>query len=235
MLKKKIAFKLRNLIKKILILFIRFHFFLMLLVLFLSALLTFINPPVSTLMLYRKYIKNVKVKPVLFVETENFPSFLKPMILAAEDHRYYLHNGIDVRSIYEAIERNIRAKRVVFGASTLTQQFSRTFFLTPHRNILRKYIEAYVSVFVDIFMLKERVLELYVNYAEWGEGVFGIENAAHYYYGKTISELSYDECARIVTILASPILYDPNTIEEHPILLGRYEKISSLKDTILQQ
>ena len=100
------------------------------------------------------------------------------MFVYLEDHQFYTHHGIDLEAVRTAYERNKRAGTLAFGGSTITQQLTRTLFLTPHKNYLRKYLEALLSLELDLLLPKDRIMELYLNHIEWGSGIFGVGTAA---------------------------------------------------------
>lgn len=190
-----------------------------------SFVLCYVPPPVTSLMLHRTFVSHHAVRGLRYRPLSALPPVLPKMIVEAEDAHFYKHTGIDVKAIFNAIRLNRNADRNAFGASTITQQLTRTLFLSPRRTYERKYFEALLSLCVDAFISKDRILELYVTVAEWGEGVFGIEQAARFYYDRGAETLMRDECARLVTILASPIRYTPRSFEQRPFLRKRYERI----------
>jgi membrane peptidoglycan carboxypeptidase len=161
--------------------------------------------------------------PVRFVPLRQIPRPIVSMVIAAEDYNYYNHWGIDPDGIREALfTRNNLAKKYI-GGSTITQQLVRTLFLIPNKSYARKYLEILMAVEMDIFMKKERILELYLNSIEWGKGVFGIGNAALYYYRKSVQELSLDEMIKLVTIIPSPVKYNPDNFHIFGALSRRYD------------
>ena len=110
----------------------------------------------------------------------------------------------------------------MYGGSTITQQLSRTLFLMPKKVMIRKYTELLISMEMEMILSKERILELYLNYCEWGKGIFGVAQASEHYYGKNPDKLSIDQTARLITILASPISYGPYTFHRKDFLANRY-------------
>jgi len=124
--------------------------------------------------------------------------------IAAEDKRFYDHDGADTTAIVRAAWSNWRSGRTVSGASTITQQTAKNVFLWNGGGVVRKAGEAWMAVFIDGFWGKERVLEMYLNIAEWGDGLYGAEAAAYGRFGKPASELTAFEAARLAAVLPSP-------------------------------
>jgi monofunctional biosynthetic peptidoglycan transglycosylase len=132
---------------------------------------------------------------------------LKHAVVAAEDAKFLDHEGFDWEAIQKAIEKNERRGRVVAGASTISQQLAKNLFLSGERSWLRKAREAVITAMLEHAMNKRRILELYLNFAEWGEGVFGAEAAARYHFGVPASRLDAAQAAWLAAILPSPRRY----------------------------
>ncbi|HAY27055.1 MAG TPA: monofunctional biosynthetic peptidoglycan transglycosylase [Candidatus Accumulibacter phosphatis] len=135
---------------------------------------------------------------------------LKRAIVAAEDARFVDHEGFDWDGIQYAIEKNQRTGRVVAGGSTISQQLAKNLFLTPARTSWRKAEEAVITLMLEVAWSKERILEVYLNVIEWGNGVFGAEAAARHYYGVSAAQLSREQAARLAGMVPSPRYYDRN-------------------------
>lgn len=133
---------------------------------------------------------------------------IRRAVLASEDDRFYLHNGIDFVEIENALDRRKRGGKLR-GASTLTQQVAKNIFLWNGRSFIRKGIEAYLTLLLELLLTKERILDLYINLAEWGPNQFGIEAGAQYHFKKHASQLTRDEAARMAAILPSPRKWSP--------------------------
>ena len=118
------------------------------------------------------------------------------------------HHGFDWKAMEKAWEQNKKGKRIK-GASTISQQTAKNVFLLPARTYLRKGLEAYFTVLIELIWGKERILEVYLNVIEMGPGIYGIETAAQAYYGKTASELNRAEAAMIAAILPNPRKWSP--------------------------
>ena len=135
---------------------------------------------------------------------------LKRAIVAAEDAKFVDHEGFDWEGIQRALEKNQRRGKVVAGGSTITQQLAKNLFLTGERSILRKAQEAIITGMLESVMDKRRILEIYLNVVEWGEGVFGAEAAARHYFGASAAAIMPEQAARLAAMLPRPRYYDRN-------------------------
>jgi monofunctional biosynthetic peptidoglycan transglycosylase len=133
---------------------------------------------------------------------------LKRAVVAAEDAKFIQHEGFDWEAIQKAMEKNERQGRVVAGASTISQQLAKNLFLSGERSWLRKGQEAVITAMLEQVMTKRRILELYLNFAEWGEGIFGAEAAARYHFGVSAGALDEEQAAYLAAILPSPRRYE---------------------------
>ncbi|MES2861690.1 MAG: monofunctional biosynthetic peptidoglycan transglycosylase [Pseudomonadota bacterium] len=135
--------------------------------------------------------------------------------IAAEDARFCTHGGFDMEAIEKALANNARSAeaggRKVRGGSTISQQTAKNIFLWPGRDWIRKGLEAGYTVLIETIWSKRRIMEVYLNVAEMGPGVYGAEAAARHWYGKSAADLSPREAARIAAILPSPRRYDAGT------------------------
>ena len=136
------------------------------------------------------------------------PSLVKA-VLVSEDNNFWHHEGFDFKAIEGAIEKNIEAGEFKFGASTISQQLAKNLYLSPSKSPLRKMKEAILTWRIEQTLSKRRILELYVNVAEWGDGIFGIDQAARNYYGVSASQLTASQSARLAASLPNPVLYKP--------------------------
>ncbi|MEO8718136.1 MAG: monofunctional biosynthetic peptidoglycan transglycosylase [Burkholderiales bacterium] len=132
---------------------------------------------------------------------------LKRAVVAAEDAKFLDHEGFDWEAIQKAMEKNERRGRVVAGASTISQQLAKNLFLSGQRSWLRKAQEAVITAMLEHAMEKRRILELYLNFAEWGEGVFGAEAAAQFHFGVPAARLDAAQALWLAAILPSPRRY----------------------------
>lgn len=143
-----------------------------------------------------------------WVPYQRISAELKRAVVAAEDAKFLDHAGFDWEAIQKAIERNERRGRVVAGASTLSQQLAKNLFLSGERSWLRKGQEAVITAMLEHAMDKRRILELYLNFAEWGDGVFGAEAAARHHFGVPAARLDARQAAWLAAILPSPRRYE---------------------------
>ena len=135
---------------------------------------------------------------------------LKRAVVAAEDAKFVDHEGFDWEGIQRALEKNQKRGKVVAGGSTISQQLAKNLFLSGSRSWVRKGQEAAITWMLEAVMDKRRILELYLNVAEWGVGVFGAEAAARHYFGISAAQLSAQQAAWLAAILPSPQRYDRN-------------------------
>ncbi len=139
---------------------------------------------------------------------ERISPHLKRAVVAAEDARFLDHEGFDWEAIQKAMAKNERRGRIVAGASTISQQLAKNLFLSSSRSWGRKAEEALITWMLEASMSKRRILELYLNFAEWGEGIFGAEAAARYHFGVPAAALSAEQAAWLAAILPSPRRYE---------------------------
>jgi monofunctional biosynthetic peptidoglycan transglycosylase len=190
--------------------------------------LNFIQPPTTAVMLWRTGQRLVSGKRPVYprrsiVSRGQISPHLRRAVLAAEDDRFYLHLGFDFKEIEKAIERSQRGGRLR-GASTITQQVAKNLFLWEGRSYIRKGAEAYLTMVLELCLSKERILDLYLNLAEWGDGVFGAEMAARTHFRKSARSLSRVEAARLAAILPAPRrwpVYGSIASRRAEIILGR--------------
>jgi monofunctional glycosyltransferase len=143
-----------------------------------------------------------------WVPYERISRNLKRAVVAAEDARFLDHEGFDWEAIQKAMAKNEKRGKVVAGASTISQQLAKNLFLSGERSYVRKVQEASITWMIERTMSKRRILELYLNVAEWGEGVFGAEAAARHHFGLPASALDPDHAAWLASILPSPRRYE---------------------------
>lgn len=172
-----------------------------------------VNPPVTAVMLGRVIDRTVAGERPVWpdhqpVARSKMAASLRRAVLASEDDRFYLHHGIDFVEIENALERRRRGGRLR-GASTLSQQVAKNIFLWNGRSFLRKGLEAYLTLWLEIILSKERILDLYINLAEWGPNQFGAEAGARHHFGKSAVALTRDEAARMAAILPAPRRWSP--------------------------
>ena len=171
-------------------------------------LLGVVNPPITMVMLGRVTDRLLSGERPVWpthdpVSRAEFSPYLRRAVLASEDDRFYLHRGIDFVELEKALERRRQGGRLR-GASTLTQQVVKNVFLWNGRSFIRKGFEAYLALCMDFLLSKERILDLYLNLAEWGPNAFGAEAGARYQFGKSARNLTREEAARMAAILPAP-------------------------------
>jgi monofunctional glycosyltransferase len=142
-----------------------------------------------------------------WVPYERISIHLKRAVITSEDARFSEHEGVDWEAIEKAYETNLKRGRPVKGGSTITQQLAKNLFLSPERSYLRKGQELVITYMIEALWDKRRILEVYLNVVEWGEGIFGAEAAARHYYGMPASRLGPEQSARLAAYLPNPKRY----------------------------
>lgn len=145
-----------------------------------------------------------------WVAADKIAKSAKQAAIASEDANFTTHNGFDVKSIELALKANQKAGTTRVGGSTISQQLAKNLFLTSHRSYIRKAEEAVITVMIEKMWDKQRILTVYLNVAEFGEGIYGIEAAAQHYYNKTAQNLSREESALLISMLPNPKYYQKN-------------------------
>jgi monofunctional glycosyltransferase len=145
-----------------------------------------------------------------WVPYDEISSNLKKALVAAEDAKFVEHEGFDWEGIQAAMEKNEDKGKRVAGGSTITQQLAKNLFLSPDKSYLRKGQEAVITLMLETMLDKERILELYINVIEWGEGVFGAQAAAQHYYKISAAKLNAPQAARLAAIVPAPRFYEKN-------------------------
>ena len=145
-----------------------------------------------------------------WVSYERISPHLKRAIVAAEDAKFADHEGFDWEAIEKAMEKYRKKGKVVSGASTISQQLAKNLFLSADRTPWRKGQEALITVMIERVMDKRRILEIYLNVIEWGDGVFGAEAAARHYFGTSAAALGPEASARLAAMVPNPRFYDRN-------------------------
>jgi monofunctional glycosyltransferase len=135
---------------------------------------------------------------------------LKQAVVAAEDDKFIDHEGFDWEGMQKALEKNQRKGKVVAGGSTISQQLAKNLFLSATKTPWRKAQEAVITVWLELFWDKRRILEVYLNSVEWGEGIFGADAAARRYFGTSADRLSAEQAARLAVLLPAPRRYERN-------------------------
>ena len=144
-----------------------------------------------------------------WVPYNRISAHLKRAVVAAEDDKFMDHTGFDWEAIQKAYEKNLREGEIVSGASTIPQQLAKNLFLSGRRTWWRKAQETAITAMLETVLTKRRILEIYLNVVEWGDGVYGAEAAAQYHYKVSAAELTPAEAARLAVMLPSPRSYPP--------------------------
>ncbi len=171
-------------------------------------LLRFVDPPTSAFMLRDRLDAWWHDEPRYvfrhqWVDSEHVAANLKLAVIASEDQKFASHHGFDFESIEDALQARERGRRVR-GASTLTQQVAKNLFLWPGQSWLRKGIEAYFTVLIETLWSKRRIMEVYLNSAEFGRGVYGAEAATRSFFNKPAQQINASEAALLAAVLPNP-------------------------------
>lgn len=158
------------------------------------------------------------------VPVNRIPRRMIRALVIAEDSHFYSHNGIDTNALKKAMEHNLSEKRFIYGASTISQQTVKNIFLSPSRNPLRKWHELLLTLGMERNLSKKRILELYLNVAEFGRGIYGVDAAARYYWNIPASRLSVRQAIELAATLPAPVKHNPKTRTR--FFRNRVEKIS---------
>lgn len=178
----------------------------------LALFVVFVALPLALILLGRvvpiavtSYMLQSPTRPVAhdWVPKERIAEVARRAVVAAEDQKFWDHRGFDVEAMQKAYERNRRGGRVR-GGSTISQQTAKNLFLWPGGGYARKGIEAGLTVLIETLWSKERILEVYLNSAEFGPGIYGVEAAAQHYFGKSAAQLTASEAARLAAVLPNP-------------------------------
>jgi monofunctional glycosyltransferase len=163
------------------------------------AALRWIPPP------YTSFMAQSPVRPVKYrwVPADQIADEMRKAVVASEDQKFWKHRGFDLEAIEKAREHNVKHKKIR-GGSTISQQTAKNLFLWPGGGYVRKGIEAYFTVLMEAFWPKQRILEVYLNVAEFGPGVYGVEEAARNYLHKSAADLTASDAARLAAVLPSP-------------------------------
>lgn len=173
----------------------------------------FINPPITLLMIMRNIERKTDGKT--FKTEKNWVNFkemsdnMKRAAIAGEDQKFIHHWGFDVTAISRAYKANKTDSTKMKGGSTISQQTAKNVFLWPGRSWIRKGFEAYFTVLIELLWSKERILEVYLNVIEMGDGIYGAEAASQSYYGKSCRDLTRSEAAMIAACFPNPIRWTP--------------------------
>ena len=171
------------------------------------------NPRKSAMMEYRERQwkeagKDLKIRQT-WVPLSRISPYMTKAVLIAEDDKFWHHEGFDFDGIERALDKDIRDGKFKAGGSTISQQLAKNLFLSPSKNPVRKVKEAILTYRMEHTLSKRRILELYLNVAEWGEGIFGVEAAARHYFGVPAAAISAEQAVRLASVLPNPHKYSP--------------------------
>ncbi len=171
------------------------------------------NPIPSSFMEYRmaQWKEEGKDKQITqkWVKLKQISPYVIKAVLISEDDKFWNHDGFDTKGLEDAFERNLKEGKFSAGGSTISQQLSKNLYLNPSKNPIRKIIEAILTYRIEKTLSKKRIIEIYLNVAEWGDGIFGIEAAARHYFHKSAKNLTAMEAAKLASVLPNPIIYNP--------------------------
>jgi len=182
-------------------------------------------PPITLLMVKRIIYGNEKGLAYTWKSTNEISPYIQVCAMASEDQNLPFHYGMDLEAIDKALNLNKKGKKV-FGASTITQQVAKNVFLFPQRSYIRKGLELYFTLLIETLWTKQRTLEMYLNVAEMGDMIFGVEAAAQAYFKKPAQKLTLSESALIIAVLPNPIKYSVK--KPGGYVSERQQQISSL-------
>ena len=172
----------------------------------------FVNPPITILMIQRNMERSSNELPhkmeKKWVDFEDISDNMKRAAVSAEDQLFLKHIGFDVKAIEKAFATNKKGKKIK-GGSTISQQTAKNVFLWPGRSWIRKGCEAYFTVLIELLWSKERILEVYLNVIEMGDGIYGAEAATQAYYGKSCKKMSRAQAALIAACFPNPRRWTP--------------------------
>lgn len=180
-----------------------------------------LNPPVSMVMLERWLTHDDYSIQQTWLSWDEMSKKAALAVITSEDQRFPLHQGFDIDAIMKALNEAEEGGRLR-GASTISQQVAKNMFLWTGRSWLRKGLEVWFTSLIEVTWGKQRILEVYMNIAEWGPGVFGIEAASQYHFGKRASQLTDMQAALLASTLPSPLKYDPARPAQHLIDRARW-------------
>jgi monofunctional biosynthetic peptidoglycan transglycosylase len=162
----------------------------------------------------------------VWINYSQISDYLKRAVIATEDARFLQHKGFDYQAIEIAWKKNLKQRKLAAGGSTISQQLAKNMFLSSKKTMWRKLQEALITIMLEKMMTKQRILEIYLNVIEWGNGVFGVEAAAHYYFGIPARSLAPEQSAWLASIISNPRFYDvhrqsPRLLKKASIILSR--------------
>ena len=172
------------------------------------------NPKKTAFMEYREQEwkkQGKKKRPVqIWVPFSAISPYAVKAVIIAEDDKFWAHEGFDFEAMQKALEKDLKQKKFKAGGSTISQQLAKNLYLSPSKNPIRKLREAILTWRIERALTKRRILEIYLNVVEWGDGIFGIEAASRHHFGKPAADLSPHEAAKLAAVLPNPRRYQPS-------------------------
>jgi monofunctional biosynthetic peptidoglycan transglycosylase len=197
------------------------------------------NPQRTSMMKFREAQARTRHLPYrlrqAWVPLDRISPRLQKAVIAAEDDTFYEHAGVDFVDLWESVKQDWKQMQYVRGGSSLTQQVAKNLFLSPQKLLVRKLKEFFLAFRLDRTLGKKRVLEIYLNIAEWGPGVFGAEAAARAYFHKSAADLTLDEAVGLAAVLPSPLKHSPLQTGRYvqwrkAWILGRLQRYGGLRE-----
>ncbi|MEM8593748.1 MAG: monofunctional biosynthetic peptidoglycan transglycosylase [Pseudomonadota bacterium] len=167
-------------------------------------LLKYINPPITPLMVLRT-LQGYQFRH----EWVDAPQRMRFAVVASEDNKFCVHQGFDWKALRWVLADAIEGDKSVSGASTISMQTSKNLLLLPTRSVIRKALEAYYTIWLELLLDKPRIMQLYLNVIEYGRGVYGVEAASQYYFSRSAKQLTRRQAAQLAAILPSPLHWSP--------------------------
>ncbi|MEC7119993.1 MAG: monofunctional biosynthetic peptidoglycan transglycosylase [Pseudomonadota bacterium] len=199
-----------------------------------AALMVWRTQPVERSMFMHRYVWSGQ-QPELkhqWVDGNQISVHLKRALIAGEDAKFVQHHGFDWDGIQAALKRNESRGEVVAGGSTISQQLAKNLFLWNERSYIRKAQEAVITVMIERLWSKDRILTVYLNSIEFGQGIYGAEAAARHYYGRSAKNLSRQQAARLASLVPNPVYYQANPnhrrVKHRERVILRYMNASQL-------
>lgn len=192
--------------------------------------LRWINPPTTAVQTQRRveamFAKKGYKKQYRFVPMSRISRDLQHAVVAAEDTRFREHAGIDWEELRKLVDDDLKKGKLGRGGSTITQQLVKNLFLTTKRSLVKKGLEFMIVPLAELFLSKDRILELYLNVIEWGPGVYGAEAASQYHYRKAASQVVREEAARLAAVIPNPLRRKPDRMDGYSeIILIRMQQM----------
>lgn len=172
-----------------------------------------VNPETTSFIQYRekeaiKSGRAVETKRT-YVQYNGISPYLRNAVISQEDIFFYRHKGVNYFELKDAIRKNLSSRSFKSGASTITQQLAKNLFLSPKRSVTRKIVEFVITEELELILGKRRILELYLNYIEWGDQIYGCEEAAKKYFGISAKDLNPEQAIRMTAMIINPRVFTP--------------------------